>query len=153
MRIIDLLDADLVVPDMQATEKKAALAELCEPLAAKHASLDKEAMVRVLLDRERLGSTGIGEGVAIPHGKLPGATELLASFGRSKRGIDFDALDNKPAHLFFVLFAPEDAAALHLKALARISRLLKSPAFREALMEAPDAQAILHAIAAEEDKI
>ena len=153
MRIIDLLDTDLVLPEMQATEKTEALAELCEPLAAQHPSLDKEAMVRVLLDRERLGSTGIGEGVAIPHGKLPGATGLLAAFGRSRAGVDFAALDDRPAHLFFVLFAPEDAAALHLKALARISRLLKSPGFRQRLMDAADAEEILRAIAEEESKI
>ena len=152
LRISDILTPELVVANMAARDKKAALQELCEPLTKANPELDRESMVRILLDRERLGSTGVGEGVAIPHGKLSGIKSLLAVFGRSLDGVDFASLDDKPAHLFFVLFAPEDAAAMHLKALARISRLLKNAAFRKRLMEADGAAGILEAIAEEESR-
>jgi len=153
MRIRELLDTHLVLCDMAATDKKAALTELCAPLAAQHPSLDREQMVRVLLERERLGSTGVGAGVAIPHGKLPQLGELLAVFGRSQAGVEFASIDDAPAHLFFVLFAPEDAAAMHLKALARISRLLKMAEFRETLLQATSPDQVLDAIAAAEAQI
>lgn len=152
LRISDLLNPELVVAQMTARDKKAALTELCEPLAKAHPELDREDMVRILLDRERLGSTGVGDGVAIPHGKLHGITSLLAVFGRSTDGVDFASLDDRPAHLFFVLFAPEDAAAMHLKALARISRLLKNASFRTRLLEADGAEGVLAAIAEEESR-
>ena len=91
-------------------------------------SLDRQEVIRVLQERERLGSTGIGEGVAIPHGKLKDLKRLLISFGRSRSGVDFDSMDGKPAHLFFLLVAPEESVGVHLKTLARISKLLKNPA-------------------------
>jgi len=109
-------------------------------------------LTEVLLEREKLGSTGVGEGVAIPHGKLPGVSGLLAAFGRSSKGIDFDAIDKRPAQLFFVLFAPENSAGIHLKALARISRLFKSAQFRKAILEAPDRNAVYRLIADEDAK-
>jgi PTS system nitrogen regulatory IIA component len=96
----------------------------------------------VLIERERLGSTGIGDGIAIPHGKSPDLDHLLISFGRSRQGVDFDSLDGKPAHLFFLVLAPENSAGVHLKALARISRLLKSHNIRSELMNAADAAEI-----------
>jgi PTS system nitrogen regulatory IIA component len=89
-----------------------------------------------------LNSTALGDGVAIPHGKLPGVRRVIAAFARSKAGVDFQSLDGKPTHLFFLLVAPEDSAGAHLKALARISRLLKDPSFRSRLLEAPDAKAL-----------
>jgi PTS system nitrogen regulatory IIA component len=93
-------------------------------------------MIEVLLDREKLGSTGIGDGIAIPHGKLKGLDSLVIAFGRSHDGIDFDSIDGKPVHIFFLLMAPESSTGQHLKALAKISRMLKDPAFRSNLMSA-----------------
>jgi PTS system nitrogen regulatory IIA component len=99
-------------------------------------SLDKGALVDVLIDRERLGSTGIGDGVAIPHGKIHGIEQPIISFGRSRKGLDFESMDGEPVHLFFLLVAPENSASIHLKALARIARILKNSSFRKVLIEA-----------------
>ncbi|MDH3801907.1 MAG: PTS sugar transporter subunit IIA, partial [Deltaproteobacteria bacterium] len=113
--------------------------------------LDKEALVEVLLERERLGSTGIGDGIAIPHGKVQDLDELVLSFGRSSQGIEFDSMDGRPTHLFFLLIAPENSAGIHLRALAKISRLLKSSHFRQRLLEAGTEEELFQVIQ-EEDK-
>ncbi len=147
MKIIDLLSPKCVLPDMQATSKKAALEELGAALVACSGKLDLPKVLEVLLDRERLGSTGIGDNVAIPHGKLPQLNDLLLAFGRSLKGVDFDSLDGKPSHLFFMLLAPANSAGLHLKALAKISRMLMSQAFRDNLMKAVGAEEIYRVIA------
>ncbi|MBS1150752.1 MAG: putative IIA-like nitrogen-regulatory protein PtsN, partial [Myxococcaceae bacterium] len=107
-------------------------------------------LAAVLEEREKLGSTGIGEGVAIPHGKLAGLPTLSASFGVSRSGVDFDAIDGKRTYLFFALVAPENSAGLHLKALARISRLFKSSSFRDAILAA-QTSAEIYALIAQED--
>jgi PTS system nitrogen regulatory IIA component len=106
----------------------------------------------VLLDRERISTTAIGEGVAIPHGKLAGVDRVLGVFARSPEGVDFASMDGEPTHLFFALIAPENAAADHLKALARISRLLKDERFRRRLIAAPNQQELYATITAEDDK-
>jgi PTS system nitrogen regulatory IIA component len=142
MKIEDILGEDLVLADLAARTKVDVLVELADALTARYPELDKARLVGALEDRERLNSTALGDGVAIPHGKLPGLRRVLAAFGRSRAGVDFQSLDGKPTHLFFLLVAPEDSAGAHLKALARISRLLKDPSFRSRLLEAPDAQAI-----------
>ncbi len=147
MKIIDLLSPGCVLPDMQAATKKAALEELAGALVACSGDLDLPKVLEVLLDRERLGSTGIGDNVAIPHGKLPQLAHLALAFGRSLKGVDFDSLDGKPSHLFFMLLAPANSAGLHLKALAKISRMLMSQAFRDNLMKAVGAEEILRVIA------
>jgi PTS system nitrogen regulatory IIA component len=108
--------------------------------------------VQALEDRERLNSTALGEGVAIPHGKLAGVKRVLAAFGRSSQGVDFSSLDGKPTHLFFLLVAPEDSAGAHLKALARISRLLKDQGFRAKLLRASDARELYRTIREEDEK-
>jgi PTS system nitrogen regulatory IIA component len=113
---------------------------------------DQDRVVEVLLEREKLGSTGIGDGIAIPHGKMGGIKELVASFGRSITGVNFESVDNKPTHLFFLLVAPENSAGVHLKALARISRLLKDPSFRNRLMEAGDRQDLFRTIIEADEK-
>jgi nitrogen PTS system EIIA component len=151
MKIAEFLREDLILPDLQATDKPGVLRELCVPIGRVFA-LDPGRLTEVLLEREKLGSTGVGEGVAIPHGKLPGVPNLLAAFGRSKRGIDFAAIDGKPTYLFFVLFAPENSAGIHLKALARISRLFKSPPFRQAITAAQSAAQIAELIGTEDSK-
>ncbi len=140
-----------MVGDLSGGNASAVLTELCKPLATAR-RLDAQRLQEVLVEREKLGSTGIGDGVAIPHGKVPGLPSLVASFGRSKAGVDFKAIDGKPSFLFFALFAPENSAGAHLKALARISRIFKSPAFRESILKAADAAEIYRLIEAEDSK-
>jgi len=150
MKITELLSADMVMPDVGGTTKPQVLRELARPFAAKYHTLDLAAISAVLAERERLGSTAIGDGIAIPHGKMPGVTQILGTFGRHQRGVDFDSLDGQPTHLFFVLVAPEDSTSLHLKALARVSRLFKDGSFRERLMAARDAEEIFSLIVEED---
>ena len=152
MRIAEFLREDLVSPDLGASDKAGVLAELCAGLARAYPSFSAQQLTGTLLEREKLGSTGIGEGVAIPHGKLPGLPGLLAAFGRKRAGVDFAAIDGKPTHLFFVLFAPDNSAGLHLKALARISRLFKQPQFRQAILNAAGAPGIFRLISEEDAK-
>ena len=153
MKIVDLLNPAAVTADLAATEKKAALAELTDAMLKVETNLDRDEVIGVLLERERLGSTGIGEGVAIPHGKLKNIDRLLLSFGRSRGGVDFDSMDGKPAQLFFLLVAPEESVGVHLKTLARISKLLKNPSVRSRLLEAEGDEDIYRIIAEEEEKI
>ena len=152
MRIAEFLREDLVFPDLAATDKAGVLGELCAGLARAYPSLSAARLTEALMEREKLGSTGIGEGVAIPHGKLPGIPGLLAAFARKKGGVDFASIDGKPTQLFFVLFAPENSAGLHLKALARISRLFKQPGFRQAILDADGAGGIFRLISEEDAK-
>jgi PTS system nitrogen regulatory IIA component len=151
MKITDILDADSIVEKLIARDKKGVLEELVSVLIANGRLSDKEKSVQVLLERERLGSTGIGDGIAIPHGKLKGIEGIICSFGRSKEGIDFQSIDEKPCHLFFLLLAPEEGAGDHLKALARLSRILKDVHFRTRLLEAATKEDIFRLIV-EEDK-
>ncbi|HIC90554.1 MAG TPA: PTS sugar transporter subunit IIA [Syntrophaceae bacterium] len=143
MKIVDILDEDFVIPDLSATNKREVLKELIAVFSKKYNKLDRESLLAVLLEREKLGSTGIGEGVAIPHGKIGNLECVLLSFGRSKNGIGFDSIDGKPVHLFFLLVAPENSAGLHLKALAKISRMLRNPSLRKDLMGAESREEIL----------
>lgn len=153
MNIVDLLDPMAIAAELQGTTKDEVLGELTDALLQVEDSLDRNNVVRVLRERERLGSTGIGEGVAIPHGKLKELDRLLISFGRSSNGVDFDSMDGKPAHLFFLLVAPEESVGVHLKTLARISKLLKNPQVRKRLLDAGDAADLHHIIAEEEEKL
>ena len=152
MRIAEFLREDLVFPDLAASDKAGVLAELCAGLARAHPALNASQLTETLLEREKLGSTGIGEGVAIPHGKLSGVPGLLAAFGRKRAGVDFAAIDGKPTQLFFLLFAPENSAGIHLKALARISRLFKSAQFRQDILRADGSSAIGKLITDEDSK-
>lgn len=136
---------------MAATSKKAALEELAATLVPGPEGLNLAKVVEVLLERERLGSTGIGDNVAIPHGKLKKLSGLKLAFGRSLKGVDFESMDGKPSHLFFLLLAPVNSAGLHLKALAKVSRMLMSATFRESLMQAAKSQDI-YQLLAEKDK-
>ena len=151
MKILDTLKKGAIIAELNATDKKEVLEELTAPLA-EASGVDHEEMVRVLLERERLGSTGIGGGIAIPHGKLKSLESLLMGFGRSRKGVDFEAMDGKPAHLFFLLLAPENSTGAHLKMLARISRLLKNIVFKERLMNAADWRELYTVIAKEDQK-
>ncbi|MGE0820699.1 MAG: PTS sugar transporter subunit IIA [Candidatus Binatia bacterium] len=150
MRVVDILAEDLVIPHLHSTTKSDVLRELAQHLATQRSDIQIEQLVTVLLDRERLGTTAIGEGIAIPHGKLPGLPGVVAVFGRSVQGVDCHSLDGLPTKLFFLLVAPEESAGIHLKALARISRLLKDKAFRERLLQ-NDSQKALYQVICEED--
>jgi nitrogen PTS system EIIA component len=152
MKLVEILKPEAVIAELRAMTKVDALNELASTLAAVHPEIDAARLVEVLLEREELGSTAIGEGIAIPHGKLAGVGNVVAAFARSKGGIDFDSLDGSPTRLFVLLVAPEDSAGLHLKALARVSRLLKEKSFRERLFAAGDRDDLWATIQAEDAK-
>ena len=152
MKLSEILDENHVLPDLMAGDKKRVIEELVEPITRTVTSLDKGSLVRVLLERERLGSTGIGEGVAIPHGKFHGITEPIISFGRSLKGLDFESMDGQPVFLFFLLVAPENSASIHLKALARIAKILKNSSLRKSLMEVTTREEIYEAIIQDDEE-
>ncbi len=136
MKLSDYLTPDLIISELAATSKSEVLAELLEPFQAKWPDKDKEKAHTVLMQREELGSTGIGDGVAIPHGKLDDLEDIVVIVGRSQQGVEFQSLDTKPCYIFFLVLAPEQVAGMHLRILAQISRLLKDPGFRETFMNA-----------------
>jgi PTS system nitrogen regulatory IIA component len=152
VKITDFLSVKTVIPALANHEKYAVVQELAEWVAVSYPGLERQRVLDVLLERERISTTAIGEGVAIPHGKLPGVERVLGVFARSPRGVDFASLDGGLTHLFFVLIAPENAAADHLKALARISRLLKDESFRRRLMAGQTSDELFAIIAQEDDK-
>ena len=152
MKISDILVRDAVILDLTARAKRDVLAEMAKSLANAVPGLDEARLLEVLVEREKLQSTGIGEAVAIPHGKLPGLGRLLASFARSKDGVDFDSIDGHATHLFFLLVVPESSGGQHLKALARISRFLRDASFRKRLLEAETQDEVCRAIEEEDAK-
>jgi nitrogen PTS system EIIA component len=152
VKITDFLSPDRIVPVLSAKEKTSVLQEMAEHLCVADQMLDRQKVLQVLLEREKISTTAIGEGVAIPHGKLPNVQRVSGLFARSQEGVNFASLDGEPTHLFFVLIAPQDAAADHLKALARISRLLKDPALRSRLIASKTKQELYDIIATEDQK-
>lgn len=136
MKLSDVIEEANIIPALKAKDKKSALGELADVICRHHPDIDKGTLVRVLIDREHLGSTGIGDGVAIPHGKLNNVTYPVVSFGRSREGLDFDAMDGQPVYLFFLLLAPENSSGFHLQVLTRIAKILKNSSFRKSLMTA-----------------
>ena len=152
MKIMDILVRDAVILDLASRSKRDGLAEMSRLLADKEDGLDAERLLGVLLEREKLQSTGIGDGVAIPHGKMPGLARLVASFARSREGLDFESIDGQPTRLFFLLVVPEHSAGKHLKALARISRFCRDASFRKQLMEAETVGDVFRAIEEEDTK-
>lgn len=146
MDLSDLLKPEAVLPSLEAQSKKQVLQELCS-VAARLTGLPEREIFDTLLQRERLGSTGVGHGVAIPHGKLRTLDQLVGVFARLAQPVDFEALDDQPVDLVFLLLAPESAGADHLKALARVARILRDPAMAQKLRVAVDAGE-LHAILA-----
>lgn len=151
MKVLDILDSSSVSLELKSQTKEDALAELCQLLGANAKVKDAAAVVNSLMEREKLGSTGIGQGVAIPHGKSESASGLVAALGVSRRGVQFGSLDGEPVHLIFLLVAPPDSGGLHLKALARISRLLKDKFFRQALKEARTVEEVIKVIQEEDE--
>lgn len=142
MRLTDYLRKEFILEDLVSTTKPDVLAELVAPLVAAWPELSLEKAKRVLLDRENLGSTGIGDSVAIPHGKLSALEEIVVVAGRSRIGVDFDALDHRPCRIFFLVLAPEHVAGKHLRILAHISRLLSDEGFRRSFLEASDRESL-----------
>jgi PTS system nitrogen regulatory IIA component len=142
MKLSEIFKPQSIITDLKAHDKKGALEELSQVITEQEPSLNKGPLLQVLLERERLGSTGIGDGIALPHGKLKELSKLLISFGRSIKGLDFDSIDEQPVYLFFLLLAPENSAGIHLKALAKISRMLKDGTFRRRLIGAKSREEI-----------
>ncbi len=152
MKLTDILQESAIVPDLDASTKTDALDILVGAMADSNSEVKKDEILNTLLEREELGSTGIGDGIAIPHGKAAGLSQITSGFGLSKAGIEFDSLDGQPAHLFFLLIAPEDSAGVHLRMLARISRMLKNTDFRKRLLNADSRQEIYQIISQEDAK-
>jgi fructose-specific phosphotransferase system IIA component len=154
MQIMDFLSKKAIVTDLKSTKKEEVIRELVEALieAQEIEKRSRNKLIDALMAREALGSTAIGQGIAIPHAKSDCTSKLVAAFGISRKGVDFDSLDGELAYIFFLLVAPQDSAGPHLKALARISRLLKDKYFRDALRSATDEKAILKTIAQEDEK-
>ncbi|PIP35164.1 MAG: PTS fructose transporter subunit IIA [Desulfobacterales bacterium CG07_land_8_20_14_0_80_52_14] len=145
MKILDVLVKDAVLVDLKSMDKKGVLEELVEPVTG-IARIDRNDLVKILMDRERLGSTGIGGGIAIPHGKMKGLDTLILGFGLSRKGVDFESMDNRPSHIFFLLLTPENSTGVHLKLLARISKLLKDESVKERLFNAANREEVLNII-------
>lgn len=152
MKIMDFLSKKAVTANVKASDKEGVIRELVDILAKAEDIKNKEELVKALLTRESLGSTGIGQGIGIPHAKTPSVKNLVAAFGLSQKGVNFDSLDGEPVYIFFLLIAPEESAGPHLKALARISRMLKDKYFRELLKKAKDEKEILRIIQEEDSK-
>jgi nitrogen PTS system EIIA component len=136
MRLDKIIKMELINANLSAKTKIEALTELVNTINRCGFKLNLSSIIEILQQRESLGSTGIGDGVAIPHGKIPELNDLVVAFGRSTEGIAYDSLDGKPVHLFFLLLAPENSAGQHLKVLARISKMLKIDNFRKMLLKA-----------------
>jgi PTS system nitrogen regulatory IIA component len=149
MKLMDFLVSNAIEPNLKSTTKTEVIKELVMMLENAGAISDADGITRVVLEREGLGTTGIGEGIAVPHGKSNSVDKLVAAFGRSQKGINFESIDKKPVSLIFLLVAPANSAGPHLMALARISRLLKNQSFRESITKAKDKAEILKICEAE----
>lgn len=154
MKIMDFLSKKAISADLKGANKEEIIKELVDLLinAGEVDKRDKAKLVEILLAREALGSTAIGQGVGIPHGKSDCVQNLVGAFGLSQKGVDFDSLDGEPVYIFFLLVAPVDSAGPHLKALARISRLLKDKYFRDNLKSAKDDKTIIKIITQEDER-
>ncbi len=141
MRILEVLVKDTINTDLKSTDKKGIIEELVASVS-KITGKDSKEFIDVIMDREKLGSTGIGGGIGIPHGKLKNLESLILGFGLSRKGVDFDSIDGRPTHLFFLILTPENSTGLHLKILARISRILKNDSFKKKLLKAADSDQV-----------
>ena len=152
MKINGLMQVEDVIPELSAQTKEQVLDELAAKIVDRHPGIQHDELLKILLERERLGSTGIGDGIAIPHGKLRRIDKPVLAFGRSLKGVDFNSLDGRKVNVFFILVAPEGAVGVHLKMLARISRILKDPDIRKQIVVAPDAAAIFAIIEGQDSR-
>lgn len=153
MKIMDILVRDAVILNLGVRSKREVLAEMAVALAKVEPQIESDRLLEVLEEREALQSTGIGEGVAIPHGKLPGLDRLVASFARSTEGVDFDSIDEQPTHHFFLLVVPDHSGGQYLKALARISRFFRDPTFRQLLSDAEGLEDVVRIIEEEDTRL
>lgn len=153
MKIAEILREQCVVADIKGKTKRGIITELVEALANARLIEDVEAVVNVVMEREKLGSTGIGNGVAVPHGKLKNINGIMCTFGRSLNGVDFDAVDRGLVHIFFLVLAPEDSASLHLKVLSRITKILRDQSLRKKVMKLSNTHDIYMSILEEDEKI
>jgi len=153
MRLAEFLRQEYILPDLKSRKKEELLDEMVTEVSSRAGSLDRQVVLKALLDREKLGTTGIGHGVAIPHGKIKGLNEIMVFFGRSIKGVDFQSMDNAPVHLFFLIITPENSATAHLKILAGISHLLKNQDFRVKLLRASNGPEIFRIITEAEKRV
>ncbi|MGB1718379.1 MAG: PTS sugar transporter subunit IIA [Candidatus Latescibacterota bacterium] len=151
MTLLDILSPDSTIVDLKGDTKEEIIAELVASLSASEAISDRDKVLQAVLEREKIMSTGIGDGIAIPHGKSDSVVKLVAALGTQRRGVDFEALDGEPAYVFFLLVSPANVSGPHIKALARISRLLKNDDFKKKLITASSPEEIISAIRAEEE--
>jgi len=152
MKILDVLPKKAILSDLKSLDKKGVLEELVTPIAS-IAGINHEYLVSVLMEREQLGSTGIGEGIGIPHGKVKDLESLVLGCGLSRKGVDFESMDGLPTHIFFLLVTPENSTGLHLKMLSRISRILKNDPFKQKLLNATNSDEIYSIIKEEEEEL
>jgi PTS system nitrogen regulatory IIA component len=150
MKIMDFLSQDAIIVDLKATDKKSVIVELAEVLKNTKKIKNSDDIINIVLERERLGSTGIGQGVALPHGKTDLLQEQIGVLGISRKGIEFNSLDGEPVHIIFLLVGPVEVAGQHLKALSRISRLFKDKFLRQAIKEAKTTQEVVKLIQQED---
>ena len=146
MRIRDILDHRRILLDLPGGSKREILSALSSPVTTTHTILDADQLLEVLVRREEISTTAIADGIAIPHGKMNLDDEVVCAFGRSCDGLDFQSVDGKPTHIFFLLVSPENNAKLHLQWLAHLAGLLRNPAFRKSLLDAANPEEILAAI-------
>ena len=152
MKISDILKKEHVIKELNSCDKKNVLNELSSFLEDEGEITNKESLLAALIEREKLGSTGIGENVAIPHAKISEIDKIITVFGRSKNGVEFESLDQKPVNFIFLVIAPENSTSQHLKALARISRLFKNPSLRESVLRTNEADRIYSILVDEDSK-
>ncbi len=152
IKIVDALKKETVIPYLQSKTKPEVIKEISECVASLYSNINAERLIEILMEREKLCSTAVDSGVAIPHGKLSGLSNIIAAFGRSVEGIDFESLDGKSSHFFILLIAPENSSGAHLKLLSRISRLFKDDEFRSRIMEAKSQDEIYEIITEEDER-
>lgn len=153
VKIADSLSIDTIIPSLTSTDKVEVLKELAEKLSEAHPIINKERLIEALIEREKLCSTAVDSGVAIPHAKLSGISDIILGFGKSDKGLEFDSLDRHPTNLFIVLLSPENSTGQHIELLARISMIFKKSELRSELLKASSEQDIYDCIVSEDEKL
>ncbi|MFI5324403.1 MAG: PTS sugar transporter subunit IIA [Thermodesulfobacteriota bacterium] len=153
MKISEVLERKAIIPKLQSSSKLDVIRELATRLSSVYPNIHDEKLIDALMEREKLCSTAVDSGVAIPHAKMSGISGIIAGFGRSSEGIDFDSLDGKPTHLFILLVAPENTIGAHIQLLARISKIFKNPELRTRLMNMESQEEIYDIIITEDERL
>jgi len=152
MKIMDFLKEGAIISNLKASDKEGVIKELVGLLEKKGEIADQEKVADLLMEREKLGSTGIGQGIAIPHTKTDQVKDIVIGFGLSQKGLNFESLDEEPVYIIFLVLAPIDATGIHLKTLAKIARILKSKVFRNSLKSCKESKEIFRVIKEEDEK-